>query len=509
MFVLALISLVSASTYYSVLHKSEGIYKVVPGRFADACAVGYYDDTIQTTGWGQLYIRSNFKLAETEQSYCSGYLEAYLTHHYMYLYWTNYKANEYENGQPSNTLINKMQEQLDFFKTESSTNTNEYWRRQKVIKYQFNGLVDGYMAASPAEEELPEIELYMLLSVGDLENLNEIYKTGKEPETSIVYMRKAFPDRIYHECSALVRAVGDEVYFAHGTWRGYYAMLRIYKVYDLFYGGRRLKMSFSSSPGLIHSKDDYYTVSAEDTQLFVSETTNSVYNSSVYEDINDKLLSWQRILSGLYYEKTAKEFVELIKDYNSGTYNNQWIVFDVNSWKKNKAESLFICEQMPGLMKSHDVTEYLTSEEKQNMWPSYNVPFDKEIYSKSGYPTDHDEYTSCSRAKIFNRDVKNVQTIEDMKHIMLYNDYQNDEFSKNDPKESIASRYDLRVDRPNAFGAIDAKIVSTSNPHLTYAISGPTHQGQPVFEWTQQFKNVHVGVPEKFDFDWVEINDKQ
>ncbi|EDR29183.1 hypothetical protein, conserved [Entamoeba dispar SAW760] len=478
MLVLALISLVSASTYYSVLHKSEGTYKVVPGRFGDACAVGYYDDTIQTTGWGQLYIRSNFKLEETEQSYCLGYLEAYLTHHYMYLYWTNYKANEYENGQPSDTLINKMQEQLDFFKTESSTNTSEYWRRQKVIKYQFNGLVDGYMAASPAEEELPEIELYMLISVGDLENLNELYKTGKEPETSIVYMRKAFPDRIYHECSALVRAVGDEVYFAHGTWRGYYAMLRIYKVYDLFYGGRRLKMSFSSSPGLIHSKDDYYTVNAEDTQLFVAETTNSVHDSSIYEDINDKLLSWQRILSGLYYERTAKEFVELIKGYNSGTYDNQWIVFDVNAWKKNKLESLFICEQMPGLMKSHDVTEYLISEEKQ----------------------------ICGLHII---DVKNVQSLEDMKRIMLYNDYQNDEFSKNDPKESIASRYDLRADKPNAFGAIDAKIVSTSNPHLTYAISGPTHQGQPVFEWTEKFKNVHVGVPEKFNFDWVEINDKQ
>lgn len=496
-----------SQVYYSVVYRN-GEYAVVPGKFQDACSYGYYKNEIDKDGWGKLFIRSNYKLEEKEQGYCNGFLEGYLTQHEMYLYWTNYKANEYNNSQPSQKLLDVMQEQLDFFKMQSGAAADDYWKRQQVIKYQFNGLVDGYVSASPANEALSELELYMLNSVGDLENLNDLYKTGDEPVTSRVYLQAKYPDRIFHECSALVKAVGDEVYFSHNTWRGYYAMLRIYKVYNVYYGNRKIKLSFSSSPGLIHSKDDYYTVSADDTQLFVMETTNSVKNESVYEPVNDKLLSWQRILLGLYWMTNAKEFAEVIKPYNSGTYDNQWIIFDLNAWKKDKKEALFICEQMPGLMISEDVTRFLTSEDKQNMWPSYNVPYNRTIYEKSGYNMTVNEYEECSRAKIFKRDSKNVVDLESMKYIMSYNDYKNDEFSNGDPKESIASRYDLREETPNPFGAIDVKIVQSSKPHITHAICGPTHQNQPPFEWTDTFANsVHVGVPQKFDFEWVEIED--
>jgi len=326
----------------------------------------------------------------------------------------------------------------------------------------------------------------MLNSVGDLENLNDIYKSGNEPKTSLVYLKKEFPDRIYHECSALVKNVNGVVYFGHGTWRGYYAMLRIYKIYDFYYE-RRVRLSFSSSPGLIHSKDDYYTSLSEDSNLFVSETTNSIYNDSLYEPINDKLFSWQRILSGLYFERSAKSFVELIKEYNSGTYDNQWIVFDLNRWKINQTESLFICEQMPGLMKSHDVTDYLTVDSNY-MWPSYNVPYDREIYNKSGYSLTEDEYNDCSRAQIFKRDANTVVDLESMKHIMEYNDFENDPISNSSAKETIASRYDL-LEKPNYFGSVDAKIVCSEEPHITYAISGPTHQEQPIFEWDSTLFN--------------------
>ena len=79
----------------------------------------------------------------------------------------------------------------------------------------------------------------------------------------------------------------------------------------------------------------------------------------------------------------------------------------------------------------------------------------------------------------------------------------------NDPKNSIASRYDLKETKPSYFGAIDAKIVSTENPHVTYAISGPTHQNQPVFEWDLNvFNTSHVGVPAKWNFDWQVFDDQ-
>ena len=112
----------------------------------------------------------------------------------------------------------------------------------------------------------------------------------------------------------------------------------------------------------------------------VSQEPSALYDNNLYEPINDKLLSWQRILSGLYYEKTAKSFVELIKPYNSGTYDNQWIVFDLNAWKKDKKEALFICEQMPGLMLSEDVVFSMTEMFRQ-------VPStDTDVHEKTSNP---------------------------------------------------------------------------------------------------------------------------
>jgi len=37
-------------------------------------------------------------------------------------------------------------------------------------------------------------------------------------------------------------------------------------------------------------------------------------------------------------------------------------------------------------------------------------------------------------------------------------------------------------------------------------ISGPTHQTQPVFSWTGEWKAfAHFGQPEAFDFSWVNL----
>ena len=79
--------------------------------------------------------------------------------------------------------------------------------------------------------------------------------------------------------------------------------------------------------------------------------------------------------------------------------------------------------------------------------------------------------------------------------------------------QAIASRYDLREGNPASFGAIDAKITSTSihQQGITHAISGPTHVNLPPFDWTEFEKiqpNVprHVGLPNRFNFDFVEMN---
>ena len=65
---------------------------------------------------------------------------------------------------------------------------------------------------------------------------------------------------------------------------------------------------------------------------------------------------------------------------------------------------LWIAEQIPGTVGVKDVTSVLT---EQGFWPSYNVPYLDEIYTKSGLPTTGENtYDNASRALIFKRDGK-------------------------------------------------------------------------------------------------------
>ena len=60
-------------------------------------------------------------------------------------------------------------------------------------------------------------------------------------------------------------------------------------------------------------------------------------------------------------------------------------------------------------------------------WPSYNVPFFEEVYTRSGYPDfvkKHGvefSYQLAPRAKIFRRDEGLVKDMQSMKKIMRYN----------------------------------------------------------------------------------------
>lgn len=78
-------------------------------------------------------------------------------------------------------------------------------------------------------------------------------------------------------------------------------------------------------------------------------------------------------------------WTKLFKKYNSGTYNNQWLVINYALFrpghKMPKNGLLYILEQMPGLVETRDVTKQLFS---QTYWASYNVPFIPEIFEASG-----------------------------------------------------------------------------------------------------------------------------
>jgi len=121
----------------------------------------------------------------------------------------------------------------------------------------------------------------------------------------------------------------------------------------------------------------------------------------------------------------------------------------------------------------------------------------------------------CARAQIFRRDQGAVSTLQDMKTIMRYNQWQSDPLSLHDSCRGISARCDLNPPWANsplnyysAFGATDAKITEAnmSSQMETAAVSGPTWDSNCPFAWTKQWSYIpHHRQPDVFDFHFVSM----
>jgi hypothetical protein len=493
----------------------------------------------------------------------------------MFAYWYNYAQAEY-NGLtgPSPKLRAFMQSQLDWTRSQVAglNKSDPFWAQVGLLLAQFDGLRDGYFAVAPTNETgagIDELVLYMLNSVGDLEDLNGRFprsdaRTGRPLRGatwmhreamhaqrravrsghahSAASLRKGFDpipegDKLT-DCSALIRLVpatnvpgaASDIYAGHTTWRSFYAMLRIYKVYafpaSVYPAGT---VSIASSPGLLHSKDDFYAME----RFVVMETTNSVMNGSLWSALTPhSLLSWQRVTVANGLASSGKGWTDLFNRYSSGTYSNQWMVLDLSLFAPGaplpQQDLLWITESVPGVyMESADVTSVLV---QQGYWASYNIPYFPFIFNISGYPAYEEKYgpqynyNNASRALIFARNVSEgyADTLEGFQALMRYNNWANDPLSRGDSVlGSVSSRADFLA-KPVPFGGVDSKVVAASmiTPSPTgpgsnvlptinvLAQCGPTYDQQPVFQWSQHpewSKVSHIICPDRFDFPYVNI----
>jgi len=273
-------------------------------------------------------------------------------------------------------------------------------------------------------------------------------------------------------------------------------------------------MSFSSYPGFLESLDDFYMLSSG---LAMLQTTNGIINQTIYDKVHpDSLFAWQRVRLANSMAHSGKEWAKLVSLHNSGTYNNQYMVIDYNLFepgKPLKPGTLWVVEQIPGLVEHADVTEQL----ERGYWPSYNVPYFPEIYKQSGYPELVEKkgvefsYQMAPRAQIFRRDQGNVVDMESFKYIMRYNNYKNDPISNGDPGKAICSRFDLEAENPSPGGCYDTKVTNYKmfSQFTSEAINGPTTVNNiPPFAWSKFANRSHVGLPPVYNFDFVTMNPK-
>jgi hypothetical protein len=251
---------------------------------------------------------------------------------------------------------------------------------------------------------------------------------------------------------------------------------------------------------------------------------NNIYNATLWDlCVPESLLAWHRVRSANQLANSGPEWFEIVSRYNSGTYNNQYMLLDTKLFTPGQAlqdNTLFVVEQVPGLVSGQDATREL----ERGYFSSFNVPYIHEIYDAAGYLSvdtknnalPYTEYQMAPRSSIFRRDQSMGETLEGMQKVMRENDFQTDPLSHGSPWDAICARGDLdtSTDNPYGGGGYDTKVTSVSMVTDTAAaggmrcsiVNGPTSQGQAPFQWsTSGLDDRHMGQPDLWEFEFEEV----
>ena len=535
----------TANVYYSKV-SNQFTVKYEPIN-KDSLAYANYTSSYEKEGWDYLTVSSSDQpesiYSDYIKNYGMGYLEGYITFKRIYDHYrnnNNYKFHK-NNGNMPNYIENFMIANLEFMKKMGILygETDPYFHEIYNLYNQVLGILDGYNNRVREEKsknislEIEQITLphfMAIVAAGDLDELDYINKLNRPNyhEMKSEEIKEYVTERMH--CSALIKVANDlsDVWFGHTTWSGYNRLIKIFKEYRYYPGGKfQVKgntILISGYPGAINSNDDFYITNAN---LYVAETTNHVFNTSLFDMLTpESILCFMRTMVALRLADNGKEWANIFQKYNSGTYNNQFHILDlklIDTEKKKISDgALYIIEQIPGFCGVEDVTNYL----KKGYWPSYNTPFIMKVRELSGIfeileerPDLYDsyDYTGCARANIFRRDHHNVKDINSYRKLLRYNDFENDPLSKGEADNVIAYRGDLNKS-PSCFGATDLKFASINDikkigVKKLYLINGPTSDQHEPFDWSNTncresnpIRYTNYGQVNKYDFDMVEYN---
>ncbi|KAH6942884.1 hypothetical protein HPB50_011417 [Hyalomma asiaticum] len=491
-------------------------------------AWGSFHQLINKTGFSFLEIHTNENLPDDHQAYAAGFLEGYLTQDLMRMHYYNMWVDYCDGEQAYCKRLSSFLQQNILFMQENVAKHGKddpYWHQVYLVLRQMRGVEDGKIGDTmryfPSELDSNITETLCLNLHGDVQDLELVLK-------------RRTPSRSLGDgsCSALVKLLpgNRDLYFAHNTWTKYSSMLRILKKYRLPYrltpgSDRRVAgdaATFSSYPGRIFSGDDFYLISSG---LATMETTNGNQNDDLYLYVKPQsVLAFIRNLVANRLAETGKDWTKIFSMYNSGTYNNQWMVLDYNRFIRNqglKSGALYVLEQLPLYINVTDATQTLAD---KSYWASYNVPAFEFIFNVSGWWTlvkkygDWFTYDKTPRALMFLRDHGNVRDMCSMMRLMRYNDYKNDPLSRCNctppysAENAISARSDLNPpDGVYPFPALGHRAHGGTDLKLTnsklfeklefVSVSGPTWTQQPPFRWsTSGFSVRHDGHPDLWDF---------
>nr|XP_028566947.1 putative phospholipase B-like 2 isoform X2 [Podarcis muralis] len=521
-----------------VLDPVSGQLETVAGWVPAAVAWANLTEGIRETGWASLELTTNEKYNDSLQAYAAGLAEAAVSQQLIYMHWMNTMVGYCGPFKYQTNYCQKLKKYIEanlawMMQLMEAADDSEYWYQVRLALLQLKGLEDGYngrVAFPIGKFSIAPFGFLLFQLGGDLEDLESAFN-------------KSGSHRVLGSgsCSAFIKLLpgNQDLLVSHDTWNTYQSMLRILKKYTLpFRTSARSDslipgyvQSFSSYPGAIFSGDDFYILSSGLVSL---ETTIGNSNSSLWTFIQpeESVLEWLRNIVANRLATSGMEWVAIFQKFNSGTYNNQWMIVDYKSFVPGKASLqkgvLMVLEQIPGMVVFDDKTELLYQE---GYWASYNVPYFKEIFNTSGIPQlvqkygDWFTYEKNPRAQIFRRNQTLVRDMGSMIQLMRYNNFPKDPLSRCqgcDPPQNgenaIAARSDLNPAngtypfgalRQRPHGGTDMKVTSfeMAKNYSFIATSGPTWDNLPPFQWTTSpYRNlIHMGHPDLWKFSPIQV----
>jgi hypothetical protein len=561
-------------------------------------AHGRWNDTYARLGWSLLDVHANPDANDDAMAFGAGYFEGFATARRLEQHAVNTGVTTLPMSPKLRGFLDAnraWQDSMEALAGRSESATDRaFWHQSSLLRRQLRGVHAGYLDARAATgfanvtaEPLTLEHLLLINLDGDLEDLADLMTEprggGEDPNPGLnlgvaVPAAARWPQFRRGRCSALVRLLPDhsDVFISQDTWSDVNSMLRIFKLYDLPFtlsgaegmGGPAegkpefrispprvpkfphsrvpgARASFASYPGALFSGDDFYVLSSG---LVVQETTIGNANDALNDEYVSPLtlMEWQRNVIANRLAARGRDWCGVLQKYNSGTYNNQFMILDYSLFEPGAADlaphTFHVCEQIPGHVRDNDLTFML---QRQGYFASYNTAFDPFIRAASG--ADEEEarkgpwfsYDETARARIFRRDAPKVRTLGDMQLLMRSCNFRHDPLSTQmdscayngvkgcspsyTSENCVATRGDLNP-KDGVWGlpqfgqrnhvATDSKISTFSSYDertlQAFVVSGPTDSGGqlPPFRWsTSPYADTpHLGMPDNMSaFPWVHV----
>lgn len=538
---LTFVSLSSASIV-SVTHDGSG-YEIHEGAIVEGwVAKGNFTDAIFDEGFAYLEVETNRDFDDTVQAYAAGIVEGALSYELIYYAYRNtWEGYCDKKGQEfCDRLYAFVDSNMKWLETmiQEKGGQDPIMHQFGLILAQVDGVAEGYNRF--AEHFIEDDTILMLNLVGDLVDLELILDPEIRNMTLDEWVESGHMPK-EGSCSAIIKLLPDnsDLYVGHAAWNFYETMLRIYKK-NIFPFRRTGEsgpediipghtVAFSSYPGLLYSWDDFNLISSG---LLSTETTMLNNNPALWQYVQPEgqVMEWMRGIMANRIAIDGESWTRQFSLYNSGTYNNQWMIVDYNLFTPGssiKPNTLWVSEQMPGYIENEDLSDLLLL---QTYFPSYNTPYFENIFNMSGQPAyvekygDWFSYDKTARALIFARDHIKVKDIESLLKLMRYNDFKNDPFARCEceppytGENGVSARSDLNPANGTypfstlarkIHGGIDAKGTNYEmfKNYRILAVSGPTHDDQPIFKWSELEEAdiiPHYGHPDEWNFPVVE-----